>query len=170
MKLRAEIYYDAVDFINKNLEASKRYGFESSMNYLLNSRLDIKNTFTFAKAKMREGHYKNKEIPGVPSITNTIEINMKVLEKLSLYTNLYYKGSTRMVNDTKNFQVKMPEYYLLNAGFKGNLLDFNYMLEANNLLNKSYYNYAVASASTYNSYNTYPLSEFNVSFKITKIF
>ncbi len=170
MKLRAEIYYDSVDFINKNLEPSKRYGFESSINYLPNSSVDITNTFTFAKAKMRDGHYKNKEIPGVPSLTNTIEVNVKVLEKLSLYTNLYYKGSTRMINDTKNFQVKIPEYYLLNAGLKGDFLGFNYVLAANNLLNKSYYNYAVASASTYNAYNTYPLSEFNVSFKITKNF
>ena len=63
MKLRAEIYYDSVDFINKNLEPSKRYGFESSINYLPNSSVDITNTFTFAKAKMRDGHYKNKEIP-----------------------------------------------------------------------------------------------------------
>lgn len=170
MNLRAEIYYDSVDFENKNLPHSKRYGFESSANYRLNQYIYLTNSFTFAKAKMRAGVYKGKEIPGVPSITNNFELNLKLTDKLSLYSNLYYKGSTRMINDTKNFQVKIEEYYLLNLGIKGKLKGFNYSLAANNVLDKSYYNYAVGSASTFNAYNTYPLSEFNMLLKISKNF
>ena len=45
-----------------------------------------------------------------------------------------------------------------------------FSLESFLMFDKSYYNYAVASASTYNAYNTYPLSEFNVMFKLTKDF
>ena len=170
MNLRSEIYYDSVDFLNKNLDPSKRYGVESSFNYPLNSFITLDNSFTFAKAKMRSGNYKSKEIPGVPSISNTFEITFKLLEDLNFSTNLYYKGSTRMINDTRNFQVKMPEYYLLNMGLKGNVKGFKFALLANNVLDKSYYNYAVASASTYNAYNTYPLSEFNMMFKLSKDF
>ena len=170
MNLRAEIYYDAVDFENKNLPHSKRYGFESSADYKLNQYIYLSNSFTFAKAKMRAGRYKGKEIPGVPSLTNTFEVNLKVTDNIQLYSNLYYKGSTRMINDTKNFQVKIEEYYLLNMGVKGEIEGFKYSLAANNVLDKSYYNYAVASASTYNAYNTYPLSEFNMLLKISKEF
>ena len=170
MNLRSEIYYDSVDFLNKNLDPSKRYGVESSFNYPVNSFITLDNSFTFAKAKMRSGNYKGKEIPGVPSISNTFEIKFKLLEDLNFSTNLYYKGSTRMINDTRNFQVKMPEYYLLNMGLKGNVKGFKFALLANNVLDKSYYNYAVASASTYNAYNTYPLSEFNMMFKLSKDF
>ena len=119
---------------------------------------------------MRGGNYKGKEIPGVPSISNTFEIKFKLLENLNFSRNLYYKGSTRMINDTKNFQVKMPEYYLLNLGLKGNIKGFKFALLANNVLDKSYYNYAVGSASAYNAYNTYPLSEFNMMFKLSKDF
>ncbi len=170
MNLRSEIYYDSVDFLNKNLDPSKRYGVESSINYPVNSFITLDNSFTFAKAKMRGGNYKGKEIPGVPSISNTFEIKFKLLENLNFSTNLYYKGSTRMINDTKNFQVKMPEYYLLNLGLKGNIKGFKFALLANNVLDKSYYNYAVGSASAYNAYNTYPLSEFNMMFKLSKDF
>lgn len=170
MNLRSEIYYDSVDFLNKNLDPSKRYGFESSINYSVNSFITLDNSFTFAKAKMRDGNYKNNEIPGVPSLSNTFEITFRILEDLNFSTNLYYKGNTRMINDTRNFQVKMPEYYLLNMGLKGNVKGFKFTLLANNVLDKSYYNYAVASASTYNAYNTYPLSEFNMMFKLTKDF
>ena len=105
MNLRSEIYYDSVDFLNKNLDPSKRYGVESSFNYQVNSFITLDNSFTFAKAKMRSGNYKGKEIPGVPSISNTFEIIFKLLEDLNFSTNLYYKGSTRMINDTRNFQV-----------------------------------------------------------------
>ncbi len=170
MNLRSEIYFDSIDFINKNLDPSKRYGFESSVNYVVNSFITLDNSFTFAKAKMRSGNYKDKEIPGVPSLSNTFEITFKILENLNFSTNLYYKGSTRMINDTKNFQVKMPEYYLLNMGLKGNFKGFKLALLANNILDKSYYNYAVGSASTFNAYNTYPLSEFNMMFKLSKDF
>ena len=38
------------------------------------------------------------------------------------------------------------------------------------ILDKSYYNYAVGSASTYNAYNVYPLPEFNVLFKLSRTF
>ncbi len=170
MNLRSEIYYDSVDFLNKNLDPSKRYGFESSINYLVNSFITLDNSFTFAKAKMRSGNYKDNEIPGVPSMSNTFEITFKILDDLHFSTNLYYKGSTRMINDTRNFQVKMPEYYLLNMGLKGNIKGFKFALLANNVLDKSYYNYAVGSASTYNAYNTYPLSEFNMMLKLSKDF
>ena len=60
MMLRAEIYYDNVDFLNKNLEPSKRYGFESSVNYTLNKYVNFNNSFAFTKAKMRSGNYKRK--------------------------------------------------------------------------------------------------------------
>ena len=170
MKLRNEIYYDAVDFINKNLEPSKRYGIESSVNLILNDTIDIVNSFTFAKSKLRRGTYKGKEIPGVPSTTNKTEFNFKLTDYANFYTSVYYKSSTRMINDTKNFQVKMPEYYLVNMGVKGKVYGFDYNLAANNVLNKSYYNYAVASASTYNAYNTYPLPEFNMLLKVSRKF
>ena len=170
MNLRAELYYDAVNFMNKNLDASKRYGFESLTTYNINKRIYVKNSFSTSKSKMRAGFYKGKEIPGVPDLTNTFEVNFKIRDEINFYTNLYYKGSTRMINDTKNFQVKIPEYYLLNMGVKGSFNQFKYSLAANNVLDKSYYNYAVASASTYNAYNTYPLSEFNMLLKVSMEF
>ena len=89
MMLRGEIYYDDVDFLNKNLEPSKRYGFESSVNYTLNKYVNINNSFAFTKAKMRSGNYKGNEIPGVPSLTNTLELNMNIIENFTLSRNYF---------------------------------------------------------------------------------
>ena len=40
---------------------------------------------------MRSGNYKNKEIPGVPSLKNTFEITFKILENLNFSTNFITK-------------------------------------------------------------------------------
>ena len=169
MMLRAEIYYDNVDFLNKNLEPSKRYGFESSVNYTLNKYINFNNSFAFTKAKMRSGNYRGNEIPGVPSLTNTLELNLNLIDNFTLSTELFYRSTARMINDTKNFQPKIPEYYLVNIGLKGKIKNTKVSLLANNILNKSYYNYAV-SGNTHNVYNVYPLPEFNIFFKLSQDF
>ena len=169
MMLRAEIYYDAVDFLNKNLEPSKRYGFESSVNYTLNKYVNFNNSFAFTKAKMRSGNYRGNEIPGVPSLTNTLELNLNLIDNFTLSTELFYRSTARMINDTINFQPKIPEYYLVNIGLKGKIKNTKVSLLANNILNKSYYNYAV-SGNTHNLYNVYPLPEFNIFFKLSQDF
>ena len=169
MMLRAEIYYDAVDFLNKNLEPSKRYGFESSVNYTLNKYVNFNNSFAFTKAKMRSGNYRGNEIPGVPSLTNTLELNLNLIDNFTLSTELFYRSTARMINDTINFQPKIPEYYLVNIGLKGKIKNTKVSLLANNILNKSYYNYAV-SGNTHNVYNVYPLPEFNIFFKLSQDF
>ena len=39
-----------------------------------------------------------------------------------------------MINDTINFQPKIPEYYLVNIGLKGKIKGFKVSLLANNIL------------------------------------
>ena len=75
-----------------------------------------------------------------------------------------------MINDVENFQVIGMPYHLVNAGIKGNFAGFNYSLEFNNILDKNYYNYAVASTSSYNVYNTYPKEGFSSFLTFSKSF
>ena len=75
-----------------------------------------------------------------------------------------------MINDTKNFQIKNPEFVLTNIGIKGNLYGFDYSLVGYNVTNKKYYRYGVGSASTYNSASVYPMPEFTLFGKISKRF
>ena len=75
-----------------------------------------------------------------------------------------------MINDEENYQVVQPGYYLIDMGFKGTANGFNYSMMFNNILNKNYYQYAVASTNSYNVYNTYPLEGFNMMFTLNKSF
>ena len=75
-----------------------------------------------------------------------------------------------MINDVENYQVIGMPYHLLNLGIKGEFRGYSYSLKFNNILDKNYYNYAVASTSSYNVYNTYPKESFNSFFTISKKF
>lgn len=171
MRIRGEIIFDAVDFLNKNLPATKRYGYESLLTFKPIDKITISNAFDVIKAKLREGpNYKGKEIPGIPSMNNKFNIDFDLLDGLTLFANVNYRGSSRLINDTKNFQIKNPEFVLTNIGIKGNLYGFDYSLVGYNVTNKKYYRYGVGSASTYNSASVYPMPEFTLFGKISKRF
>ncbi|MFL2661106.1 MAG: TonB-dependent receptor [Alphaproteobacteria bacterium] len=171
MRIRGEIIFDAVDFLNKNLPATKRYGYESLLTFKPIDKITISNAFDVIKAKLREGpNYKGKEIPGIPSMINKFNIDFDLLDGLTLFANVNYRGSSRLINDTKNFQIKNPEFVLTNIGIKGNLYGFDYSLVGYNVTNKKYYRYGVGSASTYNSASVYPMPEFTLFGKISKRF
>ena len=69
-----------------------------------------------------------------------------------------------------NYLVVQPGYYLIDMGFSVSAYGFNYSMMFNNILDKNYYQYAVASTNNYNVYNTYPLEGFNMMFTLSKDF
>ncbi len=62
-----------------------------------------------------------------------------------------------MENDEKNFQPEMPGYTLVDLKLNGEYKAFFWAASLNNVFDEEYYNYAVASSSTYRSFNAYPL-------------
>ena len=106
----------------------------------------------------------------MPAFKNNTDITYKLTSFLDVQGSIYYQSSQRMINDEENYQVIQPGYYLIDLGFSGGLYGFNYSMMFNNILNKNYYQYAVASTNNYNVYNTYPLEGFNMIFTLNKSF
>ena len=107
MRIIKEIYFDAVDFLNKNLPATKRYGFESLLTFKPIDKVTISNSFDVIKAKLREGpNYKGNEIPGIPSMTNKFNIDLSLLDGITLFANVNYRGSSRLSMIQKTFKSK----------------------------------------------------------------
>ena len=170
MRLRNEVSYDNSTFTNRNLAKTVRYGIEQRVTVNLFDGIKLTNNFTLTQSKYRAGHRRNLDLTGIPAYRNNFEVEFQYNEFLSLFSNIYYQSSHRMINDVENYQVIGMPYHLVNAGLKGNFRGFNYSLEFNNILNKSYYNYAVASTSSYNVYNTYPKEGFNSFLTLSKSF
>ena len=170
IRLNSEIKYDNASWVNRNLGKTHRFGIEKKINWQIHKNILFSNSFTIAQAKYRGGHRRNFDLAGVPAFRNSSDVNLKINKYFNLYGSIYYQSSQRMINDEENFQVVQPGYYLTNIGVKGSLGGFNYTMKLNNIFNKNYYSYAVASTNLYNVYNTYPLEEFNMQFALSKSF
>ena len=55
MSLEWKFLMMTIDFLNKNLEPSKRYGLKIAFDILFKQNMWINNSFAFTKAKMRSG-------------------------------------------------------------------------------------------------------------------
>ena len=146
------------------------YGIENQINYHFNNSLSLTNSFSIAQSKYRAGHRRDFDLTGVPAFKNNTDIIYKLASFLDVQSSIYYQSSQRMINDEENYQVLQPGYYLVDLGFKGSSYGFDYSMMFNNVLDKNYYQYAVASTSSYNVYNTYPLEGFNMMFTLNKSF
>ena len=170
MRMLSEIKYDNASFINRNIARTHRYGIENKIDYKFKNDLIFSNSFSVTQSKYRAGHRRNNDLTGVPAFKNVVDLEYKISEYFNPKTSLYYQSSQRMINDEENYQVIQPGYYLIDLGFSGGLYGFNYSMMFNNILNKNYYQYAVASTNNYNVYNTYPLEGFNMIFTLNKSF
>ena len=170
MRMLNEIKYDNARFLNRNIARTHRYGIENKIDYHFNNQFIFSNSFSVAQSKYRAGHRRNNDLTGIPAFKNVVDVEYKLTEYLNPTTSLYYQSSQRMINDEENYQVVQPAYYLIDMGFKGTIRDFNYSMMFNNILNRNYYQYAVASTNSYNVYNTYPLEGFNMMFTLSKSF
>ena len=170
MRLKSEIKYDNATFTNRNLARTHRYGIENKVDYKLNNQLVFSNSFSVAQSKYRAGHRRDYDLTGVPAFKNVVDVEYKLSEYFNPSSSLYYQSSQRMINDEENYQVVQPGYYLIDMGFSGSAYGFNYSMMFNNILDKNYYQYAVASTNNYNVYNTYPLEGFNMMFTLSKDF
>ena len=159
-----ELAYDTDAFENINMNSTRRYGVELSTKNKLSDKLSLTNNYTFAKAKYtseNQGTYatdfKGNDVPLVPqySLDSILEWNVSKFTKI--ISTMKYQDDMRMESDDENFQnTKIPSYLIANMSISSKLGKFFTTLSINNLFDKKYHNYAVASSSTLGAYNAYP--------------
>ena len=73
----------------------------------------------------------------------------------------------RMESDDENFQhTKIPSYFIANMIITSKLRNFDVNLSINNIFDKKYHNYAVASSNSQGTYNAYPEPGREIHFSI----
>lgn len=173
MNLNNEIHFNAITFTNMNLSPTRRYGLELEGTHNYTDALAVTAAYSYTVAKFREGTYggvnvSGNDIPLVPRQRLALSSSWKVTDKNTLNTNAVYVGKQHFDNDQANtFGQKMPAYTTVDM--KLSHRDGSWLLAAavNNLLNRQYFTYAVASTSTPGKYNAYPMQERNFSLNAT---
>lgn len=158
MALRDELHYDPDSSVNKNFDPTRRYGVENGLEWQASDTIGVKATLTYTKAEFTDGPFKGNTVPLVSDWTASTSLSWDIVERyLTGTTTVSYYSSKNMENDEKNFQPEMPGYTLVDLKLGGEYKELKWSATVNNVLDVDYYNYAVASSSTYGTFNAYPL-------------
>jgi len=163
MNLNNEIHYNAITFTNMNLSPTRRYGLELELAHNYTDALAVAAAYSYTVAKFREGAYggvnvSGNNIPLVPRQRIVLSSSWKESEKTTLSGNANYVGQQHFDNDQANtFSQKMPAYTTVDMKLSHREGSWLLAAAVNNLFNRQYFTYGVASTSTPGRYNAYPM-------------
>jgi iron complex outermembrane recepter protein len=173
MNLNNEVHFNALTFTNMNLSPTRRYGLELEGTHDYSDALTVIAAYSYTVAKFREGVYSGinvsgNNIPLVPRQRLVLSSSWKISEKNALNASAIYVGKQHFDNDQANtFGQQMPAYTTVDMKLSHRQGAWLATAALNNLLNKKYFTYGVASTFTAGKYNAYPMQERNFSLNAT---
>lgn len=169
MNLNNEIQYNALTFTNINLSPTRRYGMELEGKHNYTESFEVGVAYSYTVAKFREGVYgginvSGNNIPLVPRQRLTLSSFWKASEKTSLSANANYVGRQYFDNDQANtFAQQMPAYTTVDMKLAHREGPWLLTAAANNLFDRQYFTYGIASTFTAGKFNAYPMQRRNFS-------
>ncbi len=158
MRLTDELHYDPVNFINLNLDPTRRRGVETIASWQVMKNVRLSGNITYTDAIFREGPNAGNQVPLVSRWTGNVGVSWDIVDKwLTLDTVVRYVGDRRMDNDQQNFQPMIGSYTTVDVRVGGQFDQFFWSAGVANLTDVEYFDYAVANAFVYGTYNAYPL-------------
>jgi iron complex outermembrane receptor protein len=158
MDLLNEIHFDPVNFIDYNLDPTRRYGSETAATYRASDTLLFRGGFAYTRAVFREGQFAGNDVPLVSRYSASAGVSWNAWQKyLVVDATVRYWSSRRMDNDQPNDQPLIPANATVDFKLSGAYDRYFWSLSVNNVFNVLYYDYAVASASTIGVFSAYPL-------------
>ncbi len=158
MNLKNEIHFDPVNFIDYNLDPTRRYGSETSATYRATDTLLFRGGFAYTRAVYREGPFAGNDVPLVSRYTASAGVSWDAWQKyLVVDATVRYWSSRRMDNDQLNIQPLIPANATVDFKLSGAYDRYFWSLSVNNVFNVLYYDYAIASAFTPGAFSAYPL-------------
>lgn len=158
MRLRDELHFNPDTFENQNFDPTRRVGVENSLDWQATDDLRLSANLSYTDAEFTAGPFSGKTVPLVSDWVAGTSLYWDILEKfLSLSASANYYASKNMENDESNFQPEMPGYTLVDLKLGGEYGQAFWSASLDNVFDTDYYNYAVASSSTFRRFNAYPL-------------
>jgi iron complex outermembrane receptor protein len=158
MELTNEIMFNPVGFFNYNLDPTRRYGSETSATFRASDTVLLRGGFALTRAVFREGPFTGNDVPLVSRYTASGGVTWNAWQKyLVVDATVRYWSSRHMDNDQPNFQPLIPANATVDFKLSGEYDRYFWSFSVNNIFNALYYDYAIASASTPDRFNAYPL-------------
>jgi iron complex outermembrane recepter protein len=157
MDLENELHFSPATFTNTNLDPTRRYGVETLASYQLTDSVRLRGGVAYTRARFREGLFAGHDVPLVSRWTGSAGVSWDVWQKwLVLDVGARFIGDRRMDNDQANVQPLIPAHAVVDVRVGGQIDHFFWSLAVQNLFDAQYFDYAIASAFTPNTYSAYP--------------
>jgi iron complex outermembrane recepter protein len=157
MILNDEIHFSPALFANINLDPTRRYGSETAFTWQVLDNVALKGGFAYTRAIFREGPFAGNDVPLVSRWTASGAVSWNIWDKyLVADAVVRYIGERRMDNDQRNFQPLIPAHTLVDLRLGGEYKSLFWSFAIQNLFDLKYFDYAVASPTTFGTYNAYP--------------
>jgi len=157
MELNNEIHFIPALFADVNLDPTQRLGWENSATYQLTDAVRLRAGFAYTRATFRDGPFAGNDIPLVSRWSGNAGLSWNIWKKwLVLDVNGRFLGTRRMDNDQGNTQPLIPANATMDVKLSGQYDRFFWSAGVLNLLNASYFDYAIASAFIPGYFNAYP--------------
>jgi iron complex outermembrane receptor protein len=159
MWLNDELFFNAVNFVNYNLDPTKRYGVENIATLRLTDEVRLTGNLAYTRAVFREGANAGNDVPLVSRWTASAGVQWDIWSKYLVFdAAVRYFSERRMENDERNRQPFIPANTLVDVRLGGQIEHMFWSVAVQNLFDVEYFDYSVASASTLGSYSAYPLA------------
>jgi len=140
----SEIIFNPVTFQNENLDGNtRREGVELSFSAKATSWLTLNGSYSFVNAKIKEGTFAGKNVPGVPRNKATMNVICQVTNEAAIILNGIYVGERPFISDFPNAFSDQASYFIMNAKFTYRWKPFKVFVDINNLTNKEYTEFGV---------------------------
>jgi iron complex outermembrane receptor protein len=158
MDLENELHFSPATFTNSNFDPTRRVGVENILTWQISPSLRFKGGLAYIRATFREGPFAGNEVPLVSPWTGSAAVSWDIYQKyVVLDAVARFFSSRRMDNDEANVQPRIPAAAVVDVRVGGEIEKFFWSFAVQNVFNVQYFEYAIASAFTFGTYNAYPL-------------
>jgi iron complex outermembrane receptor protein len=138
LDLDNELAYDPVNYININLDETRRSGFITSGRWQSSKRMALGASYTYTDAEVLSGAFTGNEIPFVAKHSALLTADYAVSGSWQLYGELVAVSDRVFSGDFANVLGKLPGYGVVNLKAEYDVDDFTFSGRVNNVLNKQY--------------------------------
>lgn len=159
MRLENELHFDPVNFVNTNLDPTRRYGVESTASLRVTDTLRLTAAGAYTRSIFREGPFAGNDVPLVARWTGNAGVAWDIWQKwLTFDAVVRFVGERRMDNDQANRQPMIQSRTTVDLRLGGVVDHFFWSASVQNLFDVAYLDYAAASANAtrIGFYNAYP--------------
>jgi iron complex outermembrane receptor protein len=165
MELTDEIHFDPLNFVNTNLDPTRRQGVETIATWQVTRDVRLRGNLTYTDAEFRAGPFAGNKVPMVSPWTGNAGVSWNILgPQLWIDAGVRYFSQRFLDGDEINANAvyKVPTTTLVDVKIGGQQDKFFWSAATQNLFDRKYYDYGLDQGAPFYSFYPQPGRTFMV--------